>query len=152
MASKQDNDHHGSTRLHMDMADAVNIMAHGRALWHIFCSDDADSIRENLKQQCASADPINSHKMYLTPKLMEVLEGKGIKLYTFEQIQGNCVFIPAGCAHQVHVFYFCFIFLIEGTNGLGSSGVQHLILRQNSNRLCLSSEPQALHPGSNRLP
>lgn len=106
MASKQDDDHHGSTRLHMDMADAVNIMAHGRALWHIFHGDDADTIREVFKRQCDSADPINSHKMYLTPGLLKVLEGKGIKPYTFEQTQGDCVFIPAGCAHQVHVFSF----------------------------------------------
>ncbi|KAJ8693176.1 hypothetical protein PTI98_010417 [Pleurotus ostreatus] len=107
MASKQDDDHHGSTRLHMDMADAVNIMAHGRALWHIFRSDDADAIREVLKRQSDSADPINSHKMYLTPGLLKVLEGKGIKPYIFEQTQGDCVFIPAGCAHQVSNISSC---------------------------------------------
>ncbi|KAF4566486.1 hypothetical protein EYR36_011913 [Pleurotus pulmonarius] len=107
MASKQDDDHHGSTRLHMDMADAVNIMAHGRALWHIFRSDDADTIREVLKQQCDSADPINSHEMYLTPGLLKVLEGKGIQPYIFEQTQGDCVFIPAGCAHQVSNISSC---------------------------------------------
>ncbi|KDQ22494.1 hypothetical protein PLEOSDRAFT_1023300, partial [Pleurotus ostreatus PC15] len=63
-ASQCDNDHHGSTRLHMDMADAVNIMAHGRALWHIFASDDANSIRRVLKQHYPHLhDVINSHRV-----------------------------------------------------------------------------------------
>ncbi|KAF9488637.1 hypothetical protein BDN71DRAFT_1343884, partial [Pleurotus eryngii] len=55
-ASKHDDHHHGSTRLHMDMADAVNIMASGRALWHIFHSEDADAIRQILKHHCDFAD------------------------------------------------------------------------------------------------
>ncbi|KDQ31339.1 hypothetical protein PLEOSDRAFT_1023268, partial [Pleurotus ostreatus PC15] len=62
-ASKHDNHHHGSTRLHMDMADTVNIMASGRALWHIFRSDDADAIGQILKHHCDLADPINSHQL-----------------------------------------------------------------------------------------
>ncbi|KDQ30124.1 hypothetical protein PLEOSDRAFT_2739, partial [Pleurotus ostreatus PC15] len=99
--------HNGSTRLHMDMADAINIMASGRALWHIFRSDDADAIRQVLKPYCDPADPINSHQIYITPELLDILESKGVKPYTFEQNQGDCVFIPAGCAHQVSNITSC---------------------------------------------
>ncbi|KDQ33666.1 hypothetical protein PLEOSDRAFT_1023267, partial [Pleurotus ostreatus PC15] len=55
--------HNGSTHLHMDMTDAINIMASGRALWHIFRSDDADAIRQVLKPYCDPTDPINSHQI-----------------------------------------------------------------------------------------
>jgi lysine-specific demethylase 3 len=50
----------GTTRLHMDMADALNIMVHaepmpdgspGYAAWDLFHSDDSDKIRQFLKNK-----------------------------------------------------------------------------------------------------
>lgn len=132
----------------MDMADAVNIMAHGSALWHIFASDDANRIRQVLKQHHPElADAINSHRVYLTPKLLDVLQSKGIKPFTFEQKQGDCVFIPAGCAHQVNLLSF---FCLPYAHGL--PGVQHNILHQNSSRFRLASELAAMCSNCSRVP
>ncbi|KAI0301852.1 hypothetical protein B0F90DRAFT_1809951 [Multifurca ochricompacta] len=86
----------GSTRLHMDMADGVNIMVHaeaqtdgspGVAAWDLFRAGDADRLRRFLKRRFGvngQHDPIlsqQSHRVYQRP--------------------GDAVFIPAGCAHQV---------------------------------------------------
>ncbi|PVG00557.1 hypothetical protein CPB86DRAFT_871842 [Serendipita vermifera] len=116
LASREDGK--GSTRLHMDMADAVNIMLYsetlpngqeGSAVWDIYPSGASNLIRTFLKEEfplttsaISYVDPIHSQYFYLTPTLRQKLSDKyGVKGWRIYQKPGNAVFIPAGCAHQV---------------------------------------------------
>ncbi|OCF44720.1 hypothetical protein I317_01409 [Kwoniella heveanensis CBS 569] len=105
----------GSTRLHMDVADAVNLLTHasdrpdgepGCAVWDLFRAEDADLIREFLRDKFEKThsftDPIHSQLFYLDASLRkELFESKGVKGWRVYQYPGQAVFIPAGCAHQV---------------------------------------------------
>jgi [histone H3]-dimethyl-L-lysine9 demethylase len=104
----------GSTRLHMDMADAVNIMLHaerrpdgepGVAAWDLFRAEDANLLRKFLKKRYNGSlqhDPIHSQQVYLDNTLRkELFEEYGVKSHRIYQKPGDAVFIPAGCAHQV---------------------------------------------------
>jgi hypothetical protein len=109
--SKQGN-RHGSTNLHMDLTDAVNVMVWaaeksgkpGYAVWHIFTSDVSDMLRKFLREEgcTGSGDPIHSQTVYLTPIMLQRLATKYcVRPYTIHQHPGEAVYIPAGCAHQV---------------------------------------------------
>ena len=113
-ATVQDDDHNGSTRLHLDLTDAVNIMIWtadiaretlGYALWHIFAAADLPVLRQFLMEQGifrGKGDPVHSQTVCLTPKLLQLLFDKyGIRPYIIHQYLGQAVYIPAGCAHQV---------------------------------------------------
>lgn len=115
LASSQQEGSHGSTRLHMDMADAVNVMTYaepqadgtpGFALWDLFKAEDADQLRRFLRlkypQLEAHIDPIHSQYYYLTPQLLQDLyDTTEVRSYRIRQYPGQAIFIPAGCAHQV---------------------------------------------------
>lgn len=60
MASSQEVGSQGSTRLHMDMADAFNVMLYasacadgspGYAVWDLFHAEDSDKIRDFLRKK-----------------------------------------------------------------------------------------------------
>lgn len=104
----------GSTRLHMDMADAVNIMTFaapapdgspGCAAWDLFRAGDSDKLRKFLRKRFQGVfqhDPIHSQQVYLdTASRKELLRDYGVKSHRIYQRPGQAVFIPAGCAHQV---------------------------------------------------
>lgn len=111
--SKQDNEHHGSTNLHMDLTDAVNVMIWaaqrdgeaGYAVWHIFPAATSDLIRKFLKEEegfTGPGDAIHSQCFYLTPAMLHRLAAKyNVLPYLIYQHPGEAVYIPAGCAHQV---------------------------------------------------
>ncbi|KAI0708445.1 hypothetical protein C8Q76DRAFT_627624, partial [Earliella scabrosa] len=114
--STLDEDHSGSTRLHLDLSDAVNILTYasltpeglpGFALWHIFAPEDSVRIRAYLRQRVqgcndAVGDPIHNQQTYLTPRMLRDLEEHySVRPYTIRQYVGDAIFIPAGCAHQV---------------------------------------------------
>ncbi|KAI0060291.1 hypothetical protein BV25DRAFT_1807669 [Artomyces pyxidatus] len=110
--TEQDNEHKGSTRLHIDVTDAVNIMAHsesfpngspGTARWDLFPRESIGKLRESLRAQFSvTEDPVHSQNLYLTPNVLEKLAAEdGIKPFTIYQKPGQAVFIPAGCPHQV---------------------------------------------------
>ncbi|KAG5639144.1 hypothetical protein H0H81_006403 [Sphagnurus paluster] len=126
MATGQAPGSKGTTRLHMDMADALNIMTYssnapdgsvGCAAWDIFRAEDSDKLRAFLRsgmgkppaaqtlaqQELASAhDPIHGQQCYLDEQMRNALyDATGVKSYRFYQRPGEAVFIPAGCAHQV---------------------------------------------------
>ncbi|CAE7139566.1 unnamed protein product [Rhizoctonia solani] len=106
----------GSTRLHMDMADAVNIMMYasespdgspGVAAWDIFRASDSDKIRAYLRRNFKDRanefrDPIHSQLFYLDSNHRKRLyDEEQVFSWRIYQRPGDAVFIPAGCAHQV---------------------------------------------------
>ena len=113
----------GTTRLHMDMADAVNIMlfAHplaedgeipeehrpGVAAWDIFRAEDADKVRQFLREEKESDeevrdDPIHTQRYFIdAPMRVKLWQRYGVRSWRIYQKTGEAVFIPAGCAHQV---------------------------------------------------
>ncbi|KAJ7031763.1 hypothetical protein C8F04DRAFT_959876 [Mycena alexandri] len=109
----------GSTRLHMDMADAVNLMTYaapdsdgapGCAAWDLFEADDSDKLRKFLQHEFAieEGDPIHSQQVYLDDAARRRLWREyGVKSYRVYQTAGQAVFIPAGCAHQVRNLADC---------------------------------------------
>jgi lysine-specific demethylase 3 len=117
LASVQDNYHSGSTRLHKDLTDAVNIMlwaaefakgVPGRALWHIFPAAASRIINEFLRRRgfTGLGDLIHLQQVYLTPALLNFLfEQTGVRPWTILQQPGDAVYIPAGCAHQVRLSF-----------------------------------------------
>jgi hypothetical protein len=112
LASRQIDGYSGSTRLHCDLCDAVNLMVYsnppsGRALWHIFKVADAPEIRTFIQEvfrRSSHDDPIHCQQYYLGPTHLAQLKAKhGVVPYTIEQAVGEAVFIPAGCPHQVRI-------------------------------------------------
>ncbi|KAH6896422.1 Jmjd1a protein [Coprinopsis sp. MPI-PUGE-AT-0042] len=114
-AGKQGLGSKGSTRLHMDMADALNVMLYsadcpdgspGCALWDIFRACDSDKIRTFLRKThnlaVTHSDPIHGQQFYLDDDMRLRLHHQfGVKSYRIYQRPGEAIFIPAGCAHQV---------------------------------------------------
>lgn len=104
----------GSTKLHMDLSDAVNILVHegesitgggAGALWHIFSREDTVRLGQILKAHPSyngKGNPIHQQNIYLTASDLDDLRRKyGIVAFVIVQRRGQAVFIPVGCAHQV---------------------------------------------------
>ncbi|KAJ7725064.1 hypothetical protein B0H16DRAFT_285195 [Mycena metata] len=118
-ANREDVGTKGSTRLHMDMADALNLMAYaapgpngeeGCAAWDLFRAEDSGAIRRFLKSEFAvtGLDPIHSQQVYLDDeKRRQLYQEYGVKSFRVYQKAGEAVFIPAGCAHQVRNLSDC---------------------------------------------
>ena len=76
----------GSTRLHMDMADALNIMTYAApaadesipagAAWDIFRPEDSATIRDFMRRALhrTNTDPIHSQHYYLDDKLQTLAD------------------------------------------------------------------------------
>lgn len=116
-----EDDHNGSTKLHMDLTDAVNIMlwaglchdgSPGYALWHLYPPGMANILRQFFRKKGldeGAGDFIHSQRIYVTSAMHEsIYEEYGVKPYVVRQRPGEAVFIPAGWAHQVRDR--CFIF------------------------------------------
>ncbi|KAF9229918.1 hypothetical protein BU15DRAFT_29545, partial [Melanogaster broomeanus] len=85
MASFESAGSKGSTRLHMDMADVLNIMTYaastpdgkpGSAVWDLFRACDADKLRTFLRGKFKGSyqhDPIHSQQFYLDSTLRKEL-------------------------------------------------------------------------------
>lgn len=112
--AREDCNKQGSTRLHMDLSDAINILVRtetsstgeqGGALWHIFSREDTARLGEILKSHPSyprEGNPIHQQTIYLTSSDLDHLEKvHGIIPYCIIQRAGQAVCIPAGCAHQV---------------------------------------------------
>ncbi|KAF7330825.1 Clavaminate synthase-like protein [Mycena venus] len=111
----------GSTRLHMDMADALNLMTYaapdadgkeGCAAWDLFRAQDSEKIRQFMRAKYTALihglDPIHVQQVYLDDEARRQLwEEYGVKSYRVYQKAGEAVFIPAGCAHQVRNLSDC---------------------------------------------
>ncbi|KZV75102.1 hypothetical protein PENSPDRAFT_661909 [Peniophora sp. CONT] len=105
----------GSTRLHLDAADGVNLLLHaerapdgspGGAVWDLFRAEDADVVRRFLARRAgekgADKDPLLAGAMYVDDEMRRALWTEhGITSHRLVQRPGDAVFIPAGVAHQV---------------------------------------------------
>ena len=107
-----DRERQGSTKLHMDMSGAVNIMVSDLSgkgsLWTIFAAKDTEIIRGYLRKKYnldpSSPCPIHSQRYYLhQADLRKLLSDEAVIPYIFTQRKGQAVFIPVGCVHQVSV-------------------------------------------------
>jgi JmjC domain, hydroxylase len=114
LGSVQDDCHSGSTCLHLDVTDALNILLWaanledgkaGHAVWDLFSPDDLPKLREfcwKIVGFKGPGDPVHSQTIYLTPTLLQLLfDTYGVRPFRIYQYQGEAVFIPAGYAHQV---------------------------------------------------
>lgn len=112
--AREDRDKQGSTRLHLDLSDAINVLVYaansstgeaGGALWHIFSREDTVLLSSILKSHPSyrkPGNPIHQQKIYLSPSDLEWLQREhGIVPYCVLQRSGQGLFVPAGGAHQV---------------------------------------------------
>ncbi|KAJ7743727.1 hypothetical protein DFH07DRAFT_869890 [Mycena maculata] len=118
-ANLTDRDSKGTTQLHIDMLDALNIMTYasldsenkdGRAVWDLFRAQDSNKIRRFLQAKFPknSGDPIHGQEVYLDDNAWRDLWTEhGVKSYRVYQTPGDAIFIPAGCAHQVRNLSDC---------------------------------------------
>ena len=156
MASSDTPGTKGTTRLHMDMADAVNVMLYsapapdgksGGAVWDIYDACDAGKIRDFLKGKFKGKfqnDPIHSQMFYLDCELRkELYDEFGVKSYRIYQNPGDVVFIPAGCAHQVRCFSLGLTVFTRTLTQLHAPGVQLGRLHEDCDRLC---QPRKYRP------
>ncbi|KAI0041160.1 hypothetical protein FA95DRAFT_1611228 [Auriscalpium vulgare] len=112
-ATAQDDGHNGSTRLHVDVTCAVNIMlwasdlpddVPGFALWHLFPPQTLAIVRAYIRTivEDDEGDPIHNQTTYLTPSMLRTLQqDHGVSPVVVHQHVGEAVFIPANWAHQV---------------------------------------------------
>ncbi|KAJ7697772.1 Jmjd1a protein [Mycena olivaceomarginata] len=119
MANLADGGGRGSTRLHMDMANALNIMIyaasdpagkHGSAVWDLFRAQDSQKLRQFLRANYTIdvPDPIHSQQVYLNDDArLRLWREHGVKSYRVHQRVGEAILIPAGCAHQVRNLSDC---------------------------------------------
>lgn len=113
LATKQEDGFSGSTRLHCDLSDAINILvfsapSDGGALWHIFKPSDAPKIRHFIRTVFGftSGDPIHSQRFYLNPShLMRLQKEYSVIPFVVFQKVGEAVAVPAGSPHQVSIVY-----------------------------------------------
>ena len=116
MANRADGE--GTTRLHLDVTDAANIMVWAAsgdapaATWHIFPRTDAARLKEAIRSLnwCEPDEhPIYSQSVYLKPRMLEVLrQSYDVRPWVIEQSVGDLVVIPAGAAHQVSAGYYTY--------------------------------------------
>ncbi|RKP37477.1 hypothetical protein BJ085DRAFT_10394, partial [Dimargaris cristalligena] len=117
----------GTTNLHLDMADAINLMVYSppvddptgpdappaAAVWDIFPFEDLPKIRNFLRNRAQRLnisfdDPIHDQSIYLhTGLLAQLFEEEGVRPWRVLQNPGDAVFVPAGCAHQVCNYANC---------------------------------------------
>lgn len=112
----------GTTNLHLDLTDAVNIMLYASgghedpllsmdkgiplcgAVWDIFPPSSANKIRAYLRDCDPLSDvddPIHRQMYYLSESHLSELASQEVCSYRVFQQPGDAVFIPAGCPHQV---------------------------------------------------
>lgn len=114
----------GSTVLHKDVSDAVNILAYAEqrpegvnfdAEWLIFLEEDSSILRAFLREvdqtrraangdnelRSSTWDPIHAHEFHISGDMLSELRRRGVVPFIIHQRYGEAVFIPVGCAHQV---------------------------------------------------
>ncbi|KAI8841032.1 hypothetical protein BJ741DRAFT_595089 [Chytriomyces cf. hyalinus JEL632] len=119
---------YGTTPIHLDMADAVNVMMFAStvnadpnqpasnsdrpaAVWDIYARKDLECLRKFLRAEFdvdASQDPVHDQFYYIDEARREKLFVEhGVRGWRIFQNVGDAVFVPAGCAHQVCNYMDC---------------------------------------------
>lgn len=140
----------GSTKLHMDLTDAFNLMTFadgvdGFARWLIFARSDAAALAEWLRESKGLLDNgIHQQNTFLTSAdLDDLFEKKGVKPYIIDQRPGDLIFIPAGCPHQASSLLF--VVLITNDFPADAFVAIRLAIKQTASRLpAILSTPAAL--------
>lgn len=111
MATANTPERQGTTCLHLDVTDAINVMMWARtpsqvgARWHIFKRHDAPRLRHALSDLGLvprEIDPLHAQSQFLTPATLSLLQAHySITPVVVDQHVGDLVLIPAGCPHQV---------------------------------------------------
>ncbi|CAB4389608.1 unnamed protein product [Rhizophagus irregularis] len=139
----------GTTNLHLDMTDAVNMMAYApsvenrleeerdktaAAVWDLYHPADLPRVRRFLrkiaKEHGLSINhPIHDQCFYLDKELRSRLASEeGVTGWRVFQNPGDVVFVPAGCAHQVCNYTSCVKAAVDfvSPEGVARSYVQRL--------------------------
>jgi hypothetical protein len=107
----------GSTRLHLDLSGAINILLWSSgdkqseaAEWWIWSAEHVQGLRDYMRKTKsfkikADEDPIHSQRHFLTQADMPAMKAGGIAPTVIKQKAGEAIFIPAHCPHQVRGFY-----------------------------------------------
>ena len=103
---------HGTTKLHKDVTDAINIMvwsvngADTAAIWHIFRAHDDALVRRFLEEDFPDLDganPVHCQELYLTEEHFRRLKQRyNVEPLVVYQRLGDTVLLPARCIHQVN--------------------------------------------------
>ena len=103
---------HGTTKLHKDVTDAINIMvwsvngADVAAIWHIFRAHDDELVKRFLEEEFPGlngTDPIHCQELYLTDEHFARLKQRyNVEPLIVNQKVGDAVLLPARCIHQVN--------------------------------------------------
>ena len=97
----------GSTRLHMDVAPAFNVLAYadsqGCATWRIFSRKDTELLAAWMRKRYnIEGHPVHQQQVHLMDNdLVDLWEETQIRPYTIYQQRHQIVLIPPGCPHQV---------------------------------------------------
>lgn len=129
-AASETRDVKGTTNLHLDLTDAMNIMLFSAggtlapessttskgipacgAIWDIFPPSASNDIRTYLNSPAyinshpgamLQDDPIHRQCYYLSEADLTILYKKyGVRSHRIFQEPGDAIFVPAGCCHQV---------------------------------------------------
>lgn len=133
----------GSTKLHLDMSCALNLMTtdiSGRgSLWTIFAAEDTESLRRFLRRKYelgpSSPCPIHAQRYFLRQTdLRALFLEEGVLPYIFTQKKGQAVIIPVGCAHQVSNLSKSRLYFSDTKDNL--AGQQQWRMHQDRYRFC----------------
>uniref|UniRef100_A0A0N5AKV0 JmjC domain-containing protein n=1 Tax=Syphacia muris TaxID=451379 RepID=A0A0N5AKV0_9BILA len=114
------------------------------AIWKVFHPSDIDRLREAIIEwkgnngERVGDDFIYNHDVFVTVELMNFLKEKGkyvnasgIYCYVFVQCEGDVVFVPSGCPHQVQNINSC---IQVGEYFVAVEGVKHVMKLSNDFR------------------
>ena len=117
LASPPEDDRHGTTKLHLDVTDAVNILTWSSgapsdcaAIWDIVPFQALPALRKFLRNtglHIGAEDPIHAQKIFLTNEMIQQFTARHkFPIWRIHQRLGDAVFVPAGCAHQVSMHFY----------------------------------------------
>ncbi|RPD53957.1 hypothetical protein L227DRAFT_589116 [Lentinus tigrinus ALCF2SS1-6] len=140
-----DSSREGSTRLHLDVASAVNLLpwtssgnpSEPGAEWYIFDPSDLKPLRGYLHSKRSSTgvgraseeaeDPIHVQQTFINEVMLAELASHGVRPYKIQQHPGDAVFIPAGAAHQVSNVQACIKVACDFLNIEGILESSHIV-------------------------